>query len=136
MTAKQYLSQLRKIESRIEINIEQLERLRSLAEKTTTVFSPCKSYGSNQHPDKIAEIVCKIIELEDLIAIDLGDLLKTKIKIWEAINKVGDANFRMILLLRYVECRNWKDIAEEMFYSERWIYQAHGQALQEIKVEG
>jgi hypothetical protein len=54
-------------------------------------------------------------------------------EIMAAIFAVEDKAYQSILLLRYVRCYQWEQIAEEMNYERTRIYELHGKALLEVR---
>lgn len=131
MTAKQYLAQLNRLDARIESNCEILERLKSLAEKTTTVYTEAKS-GTSIRKDRTADIVCKIIDLQEKINKDIDDLIDLKTKILCNLEFVANDEYRILLTLRYFNNHTWEVISEKMGYTLRWTYTIHGRALQDF----
>lgn len=57
-------------------------------------------------------------------------LLDTYIRIKAAIDNLKDARERDVLFYRYIKGFSWWKIADEMEYTERWIMELHGRALE------
>lgn len=130
---KNYLRRAHKAELRINNKLEQLESLRSLAEKTTTTLQhtpKCKIGGT-----KIEGIVAKIVDLEEEIKNDIEELLYIKSEVRDAIKTVGVPELELLLELRYLCYKSWSYIAHEMNYDERYIHKLHGKALSAIKLD-
>jgi transcriptional regulator with XRE-family HTH domain len=130
LKTKDYLNQARSLDKRIDSKLEQVERLRSLAERTTTVLSWTPKGNSNENRTEYC--IQKIWELEKEINADIDDLIDKKREIASVINTVQDDQHRMLLEHRYLCCKTWEDIAKAMSYDLRWIYRMHGRALQEL----
>lgn len=130
MIAKEYLSQYRnkKLEAkRLKDEIKELEAL-------SEYVSPRLSAGGIGISDKVGNSAAKIAdkkrELEHLIdkALELMDEIEA------CINRVENPRLRYILFERYISCRKWEDIAEELNYTVRQIHRLHGRALQKMSL--
>lgn len=132
MTAKEYLEQAYCIDERIESKLMQIESLKSLAARVTSVFSdiPHSSTPDNQRLEKT---IAEIIDLENEVIIDIGRLINLKRKINSAINSVDNPEHRTLLEMRYLNFMTWKQIATKIDCDVRHIYRLHGQALVKIK---
>lgn len=77
MTAKEYLNQAYRIDERIDSKLKQIESLKGLATRVTSVFSdmPHSSSPDNQHLEKT---IVKIIDMENEINDDIEKLLIIK----------------------------------------------------------
>ena len=128
---KTYLNRAYKTELRINNKLEQLERLRALAEKTTTTLSdmPKAPVGEN----KGENILVRIIDMENEIKRDINHLLDTKEGVQKAIKAVEEPELRLLLELRYLCYRSWGEIAEEMNYDEKYLHKLHSKALFSLK---
>lgn len=63
------------------------------------------------------------------------ELLKYRYYLRSVINQINNSTYRTLLALRYIDCKTWEQIAEEMHYSEYWIRSGlHSQALKEVKI--
>ena len=63
----------------------------------------------------------------------LKNFLETRKKIETAINGVEDEKLKELLLLKYIDCKTWEEVSEEMRYSNQHIYELHNKALKIIK---
>ncbi len=132
MTAKEYLEQAYRIDERIESKLTQIESLRGLAARVTSVFSdmPHSSTPDNQRLEKT---VAEIIDLKNEINSNIRELLVLKNDITAMINVIPDIRQRTILEMRYLNFMTWKQIATKIDCDVRHIYRLHGQALVKIK---
>lgn len=133
MTAKEYLEQAYQIDKRIESKLMQVESLKGLATRVTSVFSdmPHSSTSDNQRLEKT---IAEIIDLENEVIIDIGRLINLKRKINSAINSVENPEHRTLLEMRYLSFQTWEQIAVQLNHDSRHIRRMHGRALQEIKI--
>ena len=135
MDARKYLSQARLLNSRIRSYENELEYINTIA------LGPSgPSYGPNkikQSPSLEAPFVRyidKIMELEKIIHNEIGKLIELKKDIARTIAEVGDAKLEIILRERYINCRNWEDIAIDLAYSQVYLFKLHQKAIKLIKV--
>jgi len=133
MNVKSYLNQARMLDKRIDSKLEQVERLRALAERTTTVLSsqPKGTSGTN----RTEYCVQKIWELEREINADIDKLIDLKREIQDAVFHMKNDQYRTLLEYRYLCGNTWEQIAEKMDKGVRWIYELHSRALQEISIK-
>ncbi len=135
MTAKEkkdYLSQLKKIDRRIEIDLRKAEKLRAVLD-----YSPASggTGGSGCSANKIPDTLAKVMEFERK-AHELKDrYIELYIEIEKAIAAVADPVQREVLERRYMFYQKWEDIAQDMKLDLRWIYRLHGRALQKLTIE-
>lgn len=57
------------------------------------------------------------------------DLLAYKSRMHNLINQLDNPTYRELLSLRYINCKTWKQIAEDMHYTTRNVLKIHGGAL-------
>ena len=130
MTAKEYLGQYRSLKTDIDCKTEQLKELRELAESVSHSSSTCGSCGAS---DKVGKTVAKIIDQENEIRCKIYEFLELKKEIESTISKVEDPLLRQLLILKYINGREWVHIADSMNYGIRQVFRLHGKALLKIK---
>ena len=81
---------------------------------------------------KMEDVICKIIDLQNEINKDIDELVDLKKNIVNIVKVVPNSEHQMVLELRYLCFKTWEEIAVEMGYSVRNIYNLHGAALKEI----
>jgi len=131
MTAKDYLSQVRFIDSLVDSKLEQLARLKETATKATMTISDMPRSDS---PDlqSMESTIVKMIDMEREINADIDRLVGLKREAQGVIDQLPDMDQRLILELRYFGFKKWPEITEELGYSEATIYRLHGVALKNI----
>lgn len=132
MNAKEFLQQVRTIDIIIDNKREEIRKLRSMIEISAVKYEGCKTQSSGNH-DKTANIICRIVDLENEINIEIEKLLNAKQEIMNVIDKINDPEMIDLLYRRYIHFEKWEKIAYKMNYSLRGIYKLHGRALQEIE---
>ena len=133
MTAKEYLSQGRHLDARINDKLHQVEQLRLMAEKATAMLGGIPNSGT-PNVSGLQDTICRIVDLEAEISRSVDQLIELRREIMHAIDAVPNAEYRTLLSMRYLSFRSWQDIAESMGYNEKYVYELHGKALKMIRV--
>ena len=116
----------------------------ALREIDDPVYKPAAKYVSlayvEPHTHTVGENTITFIEWTDALAavVDLTRDLDEEIRrlcaikreIAEVIDGVEDRRYRRLLELRYRSYHTWEQIAAEMNYDPRWVYQLHREALE------
>lgn len=130
MAAKDELKELRKIESLINAKLDELQAVKSLAEKVTAAFSDEPRGGGIS--DKTGDNVVKIIMLENDINKHIDELVDRKREATRKIVMIKEVDCRLVLSLRYLANLQWEDIAVKMDKTIQWVHVLHGRALQDF----
>ena len=131
MTAKEYLSQVQRLDQMIDIKLEEASSLRSLASRVTSAFGEERVQTSKKQ-SPMEDIIVKLMDLENEVNNDIDRLIALKKEVIKNINKIDNCNLRLILTMRYINNRDWEEIADNMLYDVRTIYRFHKQGLKEI----
>lgn len=128
MNTVEYLSQAYHIDVRIESKLEQLQSLKSLAEKATTTFGS-EPVSGTRDVHRREEIICKIVDLQSEIDHDIDRLVDLKRELRETIEAIPNVDHRTVLELRYLNFRKWEEIAVAMRYRLRNVHYIHDRAI-------
>lgn len=131
MTAKEYLSQIRKSNNQINNKLMEVSKLRQMATSITSALKDdvVQTSGSG---DKLAETVSKIVDLENEINADIDKLVDTKKEVMAVIDTLKEP-FCDLLYKRYLHYMTWEEIAVAMHYTYQWVCELHGRALLKVK---
>jgi len=133
MKSKEYLSQARYLDMRIKSKVQQIESLNELATSCSSAIT-----GMPRNPNKggsrMADAVCKIIDLQTELNADINSLVDLKRDIMRTIRSVANDEYQTLLEKRYLCFLSWEKIAVEMHYSIQHIYRMHDEALTEVNV--
>lgn len=133
MTAKEYLQQAYRIDRKIKLDAEKLAAARSaLYGKTARYDSDGTMPVSRGNVTESA--VLRVMELEERLNREIDELTAMRQEIELTVNAVPDEVQREILTRRYLLYQKWEDIAREMGYTKRRIFQIHGNALKNISL--
>ena len=131
MSPKDYLSQARWLDMRINSKLLQVESLHSLATKATSTLSDAPHSG-NRNIRRMEDIIHKIVALENEINGDIDRLVDLKRDITECIQSVEIMEHQSLLEKRYLCLMTWEQIAAETGCSVRNIHLMHGEALKKV----
>lgn len=69
-------------------------------------------------------------EFSKMLDIKIAELIEHQKKMLQIINKIDNTSYRTLLIARYINCKTWEQIAEDMGYSDKWVRTSlHGRAL-------
>ena len=132
MTVKEYLSQAKFLDQRINSKIQQVAALNDLATKATSTLTGMPR-NPNHATSTMEEAIAKIIDLQAEINRDIDTLVDLKRDLSATIKAVGNTEYQTVLEKRYLCFQSWEQIAVEMGYDLRWLYRIHGKALDEVR---
>lgn len=130
MTAKEYLSRYRALNSRIECKSDEIRHLRELA----TRLSPTAMFDKNGNvSDKVGSAASRIVDLERKIEGEASELVAIRDEITGTISAVEDERLRELLTMRYINGYGWQKIAFKMHYSvDHVACYMHRKALRDV----
>ena len=127
MTAKEYLSQIRVLDTKINQRLRQQEELKEIIYSVSSINTEDEKVkgGVKNSYNKIDKYIDMEQEIDNII--DEFVDLKNKI-IWE-IHQLKNPLFLDILYKKYVEFKTLELIAVEMNYNYNYVRRKHGEAL-------
>ena len=132
MTVKEYLSQAKFLDQRINSKIQQVAALNDLATKATSTLTGMPR-NPNHATSSMEDVIAKIIDLQAEINNDIDTLVDLKRSLSKTIKAVDSPEYQTVLEKRYLCFQSWEQIVVEMGYDLRWLYRIHGKALEEVK---
>ena len=131
MTAKEYLQQAWRLDQRIEARIAEKDRLMSQVQSARAPQLTGMPRGGKHD---WTDAVDRAVDMSRAIDADIQRMIRLKYQIWQTIDRVEDARYRMVLELRYRSFYTWEEIASAMGYVVQHIYRLHGEALLKVRV--
>ena len=133
MNTKTYLSQARYLDMRIKSKLQQVDSLNELATTCTSVLTgmPRNPSGSTS---RMADAICKIVDLQNEINRDIDKLVDLKKEIMGVIKAVSNPEHQTLLEKRYLCFLSWEKIAVDMGYDLRYTHKLHNWALEECSI--
>lgn len=135
MTAKEYLNQARLLDLEIKSYLKELENLNSLASGVKGIrYDVERVDGTKSCEAPFMKYLVKISALEVLIEAKLNHLLDLRNEISLVIANIDNTTYQIILRSRYLSCKTWQEIADELFYGVDNVYKLHREALKCIEI--
>lgn len=128
MTAKEYLSRAYRIDQRINTKLMRISELRALAQKCTVAYGG-ERVSRTRNVASLEDSVMKIMEAEKELDAQIDLLVDTKKEIESVIERVPDADCRLLLEMRYLAMKCWIDVAAEMNVCRAYVHRLHEKAL-------
>ena len=130
MTAKDYLKDIRKLDLEIQTLQEQISLLRKNAEGLRAMeLSDMPKGGKGKD---LSDYVAEIADLQMVCVQHVSELIMKKQEAIERIMSIDGSELSNVLLLRYIQCKEWDEIADKLQYNLRTIFRLHGEALKEF----
>lgn len=120
MKAIDYLEQIKIMDAKIETKTEELERLRTLAEKITASLGGERVQASGSKT-KLEDCVIKIVQAQKEINASIDRFVDYKKEAMELIDRACDADCIRLLYKRYFLYMKWEKIAVDMNYTYQWV---------------
>ncbi len=131
MDAKGYLDSYRLIQTRINVLMAEVERLRAEAESVSINLDGMPRGTATD--DKLSRLVAEMADLEATLTDELSSLYIRRMKIITLLGLMKNHKHQLLLQKRYIDCKSWEHIAVEMDISWRYCYMLHGSALAEFE---
>lgn len=128
---KKYLRGYRKHGKRIKRIEAEIEEIR-IMKKNPSMNNDGMPKGTNI--SDLSDYAVELDELEQQLYHEGVEQVKLYKDISWKIGQLKDEDERDVLFYKYIKGLKWWEIAQIMDYSESWIYELHGRALQKIKI--
>ena len=131
MTAKEYLTQAKTLDQRINIKLERVSRVRSMTQKITAARDS-EPVSHTRNVTSMEDSIIRLMEEEESLNAAIDHLVDLKREISGVLEQIHDPDCQLLLELRYLCYRSWEEIAEVMCMHIRTVYKIHGRALQKV----
>lgn len=133
MTAKQYLSQARKLEEKIK------QKQQMLAEMEANVLSGgClkikeDKIQSSIDGNRLEDSIIKCADLAEEIASDIERYMRQKNEIVETIHQLDDVKYIKVIYYRWIQNKKFEEIAVETNYYFSTVRKIYWQGMKKIQ---
>ena len=131
MKAKEYLKQLQKLDKLIENKLAEKERWKCIATTTTAPLGG-ERVQSSGNPQKMADAVCRYIELESEINACIDRIVDQRQEIISTIEMLDVKEYDLLHKV-YVQHFTFQDVATALDKSYTWVTTMHGTALKSVQ---
>ena len=130
--AKSYLLQVERLDSRIANKLIERQQWRDIALGITANIGGerVQSSGSQQ---KMSEAIEKCLDMDKEINSLIDELIETKKKVIDTIEKIYSPTEYKILHMRYIQHISLKEIAIKLNREYSWVTTTHGRALKSVQ---
>ena len=130
--AKNYLLQVERLDSRIDNKLIERQQWRDIALGITANIGGerVQSSGGQQ---KMSEAIEKCLDMENEIDSLIDELIETKKKVIDTIEKIYSPTEYKILHMRYIQHISLKEIAIKLNREYSWVTTTHGRALKSVQ---
>ncbi len=125
MTTKEYLNQSYRFDKMIKSKLEEIKRLENVLTYKSISYDDVPKGSNNKRDDNLCKLVDLQIELDKYI----NEMFEIRNEISKLINRVENHNYKLILTLRYLNFKSFKEIAREMDFSYSHCMTLHKNAL-------
>lgn len=129
LTDKEFLQQVFIAYQEADSKLEQMSRLQSLAQRTTTVIRNTPCGNGRALSSRVEQAVAELAGQSEQLADEIKCLLKVREEVANVIARVTAPAERSILEYRYLAFLSWKEISHSMKMGLRTIYRLHDRAL-------
>lgn len=128
LTAKQYLDQLRVIDTKINQKMEELADLMTATTSTGAIdYSKDRVQTSPQNAQE--NRICKYVDLDAEINREIDEFVDIKHRVTKEIQELNVDYYIKILFKVYVQYKTVKDAANEIGLSYQYVRDLHKKAL-------
>lgn len=128
LTAKQYLDQLRVIDTKINQKMEELADLMTAATSTGAIDYSKDRVQTTPHNAQENRI-CKYVDLDAEINREIDEFVDIKHRVTKEIQELNVDYYIKILFKVYVQYKTVKDAADEIGLSYQYVRDLHKKAL-------
>jgi len=134
MTAKEYLGQVKHLDTLINCRLRELDYWRDLYQSVSG--SNFETHYNPNRPTEAHFVRCleKIDEIEREIANKVSYLVGLRDEINAAIDKLESREEQLLLRYRYLDNFSWEEIGRMLCVSLRTVHRIHGSALANFSV--
>lgn len=119
MTAKEYLSKVKKTNIKISTKLSELSELQSLAYTVKAINTNEKVQSS--HINNSGKVIDRIIDMQNEINSEIDSLVELKAEARNKINKIENETYKQLLINYYINCRNFKQCTKILLYSQNYL---------------
>ena len=132
--AREFLGRARALRREIENKQRRIQTLRDMATSTTGTMSDMP-HSDSPNLQRMETVLCKAADLERELAEDKATLAAVKEEITEAICDLDEYKEQQALFGRYVECKEWEDIAKACGYHKRTVQRYHDAGVEHLAMK-
>lgn len=131
MTTKEYLNQYKRMMEEVRCLDVEIEELWTQLTSATSSSDGMPKGTVQDRQTKLHAIMADKLQTKRAKKKDAEEVMA---EVLQTIDKVTDPNYRQLLFERYIQAKEWKDIADDIGYVEEYVRgELHGKALNEVR---
>lgn len=130
--AQVFLERVEMIDTIIENKLIEQRQWKDLALSITANMGGERVQSSGTQ-SKMANAIEKCVDIESEINCLIDELIDTKKKVIEVLEKLYSPMEYKILHMRYIQCISLSNIAEQLNKEYTWVTTTHGRALKNVQ---
>ena len=130
MTAKEYLTNISRMDEEVKMLLEQVEEMETKLTHITPILSDMPT--AHGGADKMINGIIKMVDLKTKLNAAVGRYVDHKNEALDIIDKIENQTYRLILIGRYCKKKSFELISTEINYSYFRTCRMHGEALKEF----
>ena len=130
MTAKEYLTNISRMDEEVKMLLEQVEEMETKLTHITPILSDMPT--AHGGADKMINGIIKMVDLKTKLNAAVDRYVDHKNEALDIIDKIENQTYRMILMGRYCKRKSFELISTEINYSYFRTCRMHGEALKEF----
>lgn len=128
MTAKEFLRSIRTDELELKMLGERIEQARQEAEGIRAMqLSDMPKGGKGMD---VVDLLAEVMDLQTLYFHKVQAILRKRKQASLIMSLMDSTEQQSVLNSRYLSCKSWDEIIEDMHFDRSWVYRLHGAALQ------
>lgn len=131
LEAKAYLKQVQKLDRMIENKLAEIEQWREMATCTTQRLSADK-VQSSPNPQKMADAICKIVQIEGETDVLVDRLVDTKREVIKTLERLVSTEYDVLHKV-YIQYMTFEEVAERKGKSYSWVKKVHQYGMQNLQ---
>ena len=128
MTAKEFLRSIRTDELELKMLGERIEQTRKEAEGIRAMqLSDMPKGGLSKDA---ADLISEVLDLQTIYFRKAQATVRKRKQASLIMSLMDSTEQQSVLNSRYLSCKSWDEIIEDMHFDRSWVYRLHGAALQ------
>lgn len=134
MNAREYLRQAYRLDQRINCDLQEVGRLRVMAESIGSPVLGERVQTSHDVDAHFSRSIEKILVMENMIDQEVDLYVNLRDQIRSVISAVKNPNEQLVLRYRYIHNNTWEKIGEILKVDARTVRRWHDEALKHVQV--
>lgn len=132
MTVKEFLRDIKRKRTAVEMLEEQMERLKAMAEYRGSVIDPNGGSRGSGDGHTLENIMVKALDISARLERTKEELMSDMEQATNMIMSLSDEKVMKVFWKRYLGFQTWESIATDMDISFQWVHELHKRGLSEL----